>query len=170
MALSASALGTPEHEFLFHILHALHLFLSAIVTTAVYRKYGGKTQEAVLVGFFGSVGICILSDILLPYLGGRGLGIPMYFHLCLIEHPWLVLPAAFLGVWLGTHRPGTEFPHAGHVLVSTYASAFYLTSFGTPAGWISLLPLVLPLLFVSVWLPCCTSDFIFPLLFVRTGR
>jgi hypothetical protein len=170
IALSASVLGAFGHEFLFHTLHVLHLFLSAIVTTAIYRKYERKTQEAILVGFFGSVGICTLSDIIFPYLGGRVLRIPMSFHFCLVEHPWLVLPGTFLGVWLGFHRPGTELPHAGHVLVSTYASAFYLTSFGTPASWISFLPLVFPLLFVAVWLPCCTSDFIFPLLFVQSRK
>jgi len=25
-------------------------------------------------------------------------------------------------------------------------------------------------LFLSVWLPCCLSDIIFPLLFVKTGK
>lgn len=170
MALSTSALGSLEHEFIFHSLHSLHLFLSAIVTTAIFRKYERRIREAVVVGFFGSVAICTLSDIFLPYVGGRVLGIPTHMHLCLIEHPWLVLPGVFLGVWLGIHRPRTELPHAGHVLVSTYASAFYLTTFGTPTGWISLLPLVFPILFVAVWLPCCTSDFIFPLLFCRTKK
>jgi len=167
MAWSTSAFSVPKHELLFHVLHPLHLLLSATVTTAVYRKYERKSWEAISVGFFGSVGICTLSDILFPHLSGLLLGIPMHFHLCLLKHPWLVFPSTFVGIWLGICRPRTEIPHACHVLVSTYASTFYLTSFGTPANWISFLPLLFPLLFVAVWLPCCTSDIVFPLLFVH---
>lgn len=170
LALTADVLVRVEHEYLFHLLHPSHLFLSAIVTTAVYRKYGRGKGEALAVGFLGSVGICTLSDILLPYLGGLALGIPMHFHLCLLEHPWLVLAASLLGTAVGMGRPRTEFPHSCHVLVSTYASAFYLTAFGSPSSWLPLLPALFPLLFVAVWLPCCTSDFIFPLLFVEEER
>ncbi|MDH4292186.1 MAG: hypothetical protein OEV56_06220, partial [Dehalococcoidia bacterium] len=54
----------------------------------------------------------------------------------------------------------------GHVLLSTWASLFYFTAFGI-ADWIHLLPYVFLLLFLSVWIPCCTSDIIYPLLFVR---
>ncbi|MEM0358619.1 MAG: hypothetical protein QXF20_03285 [Candidatus Hadarchaeales archaeon] len=167
LVLTVELLTRMEHEHLFHFLHPLHLFLSATVTTAIYRKYGKGRGEALVVGFFGSVGICTLSDIFLPHLGGLVLGIPMHFHLCLLEHPYLVLPAVMLGMGLGMMRPSTELPHSGHVLVSTYASTFYLTAFGSPSSWLPFLPALFFLLFLAVWLPCCTSDFIFPLLFLE---
>lgn len=168
LVLTVHSLSRLEHEDLFHVLHPLHLLLSALVTTSIYRKYGRGRGEALAVGFFGSVGICTLSDILLPYLGGLALGVPMHFHLCLLQHPWLVLPAVLAGMGLGMGRPRTEVPHSGHVLVSTYASTFYLTAFGSPSSWLPLLPALFLLLFLAVWLPCCTSDFIFPLLFVES--
>ncbi len=170
LSLTAGSLARGEHERLFHLLHPLHLLLSALVTTAVYGKYGRGRGEALAVGFLGSVGICTLSDVLLPHAGGLVMGIPMHLHLCLAEHPWLVLSASLLGAGLGMGRPGTEIPHSGHVLVSTYASAFYLTAFGSPSSWLPLLPALFLLLFLTVWLPCCTSDFIFPLLFVGRDR
>ncbi len=148
----------------FHVLHPVHVVLSAMVTTALYRRYGGGIWAAVGIGFLGSVGICSISDIIFPYLGGELLGATISFHLCFIEHPLLVIPAAFAGVAVGLLRPATYFPHAGHVLVSTWASLFYLTAFGV-ADWLPLLPLVFIVLFLAVWLPCCVSDIVFPLLF-----
>jgi len=167
LVLTAGVLTRMGHEYLFHFLHSLHLFLSATVTTAICRKYGRGKGEVLAVGFFGSVGICTLSDVLLPYAGGLILDIPMGFHLCPLEHPHLILPSALFGMGLGLARPSTELPHSGHVLTSTYASAFYLTAFGTPSSWFPFLPALFLLLFLAVWLPCCTSDFIFPLLFVE---
>ncbi|MEE9583677.1 MAG: hypothetical protein V3W01_03340, partial [Dehalococcoidales bacterium] len=63
-------------------------------------------------------------------------------------------------------RPATKFPHFGHVLLSTWASLFYFTAFGV-AEWIPLLPFIFLFLFFAVWLPCCVSDIVFPLLFTR---
>jgi hypothetical protein len=48
--------------------------------------------------------------------------------------------------------------------LSTRASLFYLTAFGA-TDWLPLLPLVFVVLFFAVWVPCCTSDIVFPLLF-----
>ena len=35
------------------------------------------------------------------------------------------------------------------------------------ASWLPLLPFVFIVFFVAVWVPCCLSDIIFPLLFVE---
>lgn len=156
-------------DTIFYTLHPTHILLSALVTTAVYRRYGGGIAAAVGIGFVGSVTICSISDIVLPYLGGTVLGATMTFHLCFIEHPWLIALSALAGIAIGLLWSRTKFPHAGHVLLSTYASLFYLTTFGT-ADWVPLLPLVFLILFVAVWIPCCVSDIVFPLLFVRKGK
>ena len=161
-------------DILFHILHPIHIALSALVTTAMYKLHSrGKVLTAILVGYTGSVGICSTSDIVIPYVGGALLGVETELHLCFIEHWWLINPLAFLGIAIGYGRPTTKFPHAGHVLVSTWASLFYFTAFGI-ADWLPLLPFIFLFLFLAVWIPCCVSDIVYPLLFVRgkqsTGR
>lgn len=120
-----------------------------------------------MVGYTGSIGIATLSDVFMPYLGGVLFGAEMEFHVGFIEKWWLVNPMAFLGIAIAYWRPTTRLPHAGHVLLSTWASLFYLTAFGVVADWVPLLGFVFLILFVAVLLPCCLSDIIYPLLFVR---
>ncbi len=154
---------------LFYILHPVHVVLSAIVTTAMYKRHSkGKVWAVILIGYVGSIGIATLSDVVIPYLGGVLLTLKMEFHLGFIEKWWLVNPMALIGIAIGYWKPTTKFPHAGHVLLSTWASLFYFTAFGT-ANWISLLPFIFLILFLAVWIPCCTSDIVFPLLFTRDG-
>src|SRR4030042_1647977 len=154
---------TPSHvsEVFFYILHPAHVVFSAIVTTAMYRKYSsGKLWAAILVGYSGSVGTATLSDAIIPYLGGESLRISIQFHLPFIEEWWLVNPAAFLGIAIGYFRPSTKLPHAAHIFLSTWASLFYFTAFSV-ANWLPLLPLVFLFLFLAVWLPCCFSDIVY---------
>jgi hypothetical protein len=54
---------------IFYILHPLHVFLSALVTTSMYNFYKcgtnkGKCNMGILIfiGYVGSVGIATLSD------------------------------------------------------------------------------------------------------------
>jgi len=151
----------------FYTLHPLHVVLSALVTTAMYRKYSpGKLWAAILVGYTGSIGIATISDAIIPYLGGSLLGINMGFEVPFIENWWLVNPMALVGIAIGYWKPATKFPHYGHVLLSTWASLFYFTAFGV-AYWIPLLPFMFLFLFLAVWTPCCLSDIVFPLLFTR---
>ena len=154
---------------LFYILHPVHVVLSAIVTTAMYKRHSkGKVWAAILIGYVGSICIATLSDAVIPYLGGVLLTLKMEFHVGFIEKWWLVNPMALIGITIGYWKPTTKFPHAGHVLLSTWASLFYFTAFGM-ANWIPLLPFIFLILFLAVWIPCCTSDIVFPLLFTRDG-
>ena len=154
---------------LFYILHPVHVVLSAIVTTAMYKRHSkGKVWAVILIGYVGSICIATLSDVVIPYLGGVLLTLKMEFHLGFIEKWWLVNPMALIGIAIGYWKPTTKFPHAGHVLLSTWASLFYFTAFGM-ANWIPLLPFIFLILFLAVWIPCCTSDIVFPLLFTRDG-
>lgn len=155
---------------IFHTLHPIHVLLSALVTTAIYRRYRGGIWAAVGLGFVGSIAIGTVSDIVFPYIGGTLLGFPITLHICFIEHPLPIITSALIGIGIGLACSKTKIPHAGHVLLSTYASLFYLTTFGAPADWLPLFPLVFLILFVAVWAPCCVSDIIFPLLFVRKRR
>jgi hypothetical protein len=154
-------------DVVFHTLHPIHVALSALVTAAMYKLHSkGRVWMLILVSYTGSVGICSISDIVIPYAGGALLDAEAELHLCFIKHWWLVNPLAFLGTAVGYWRPTTKFPHAGHVLISTWASLFYFTAFGI-ADWIPLLPLIFLFLFLAVWIPCCVSDIAYPLLFVR---
>jgi len=156
-------------HILFYILHPVHVVLSAIVTTAMYKRHSkGKVWAAISIGYVGSICIATLSDVVIPYLGGVLLTLKMEFHLGFIEKWWLVNPMALIGIAIGYWKPTTKFPHAGHVLLSTWASLFYFTAFGM-ANWIPLLPFIFLILFLAVWIPCCTSDIVFPLLFTRDG-
>ena len=154
---------------IFYTLHPLHVVLSALVTTAMYRKYtDGKIWAAVLVGYLGSVGIATLSDSLIPYLGETLLNLPhREAHIGFIEEWWIVNPAALLGVGISLWKPITRIPHSGHVLISTWASLFHvIMALGETVDWVTYLIIFL-FLFVAVWLPCCLSDIVFPLLFTK---
>jgi hypothetical protein len=168
---------TQISQTAFYTLHPIHVILSALVTTAMYVRYRkAKIWAVILIGWTGSVGIATLSDVIIPYWSGVLLHVPMEFEVPFIEtskmpvigiETWMVVNgAALLGIGLGYWKHITRIPHAGHVLVSTWASLFYLTSFGT-ADWIHLLPFVFLFLFLAVWIPCCTSDIVYPLLFVK---
>lgn len=162
---------------LFYTLHPLHIVLSALATTAIYRRHKkGKLWVTILIGYTGSIGIATLSDIIIPYLGGSALNIPMEFHLPFIEttkmpfigvEKWIIVnSAAVIGIAIAYWKPVTRLPHMGHVLLSTWASLFSFTAFGV-ANWIPLLPFIFLFLFLAVWLPVCISDIIYPLLWVR---
>ncbi|HET6430190.1 MAG TPA: hypothetical protein VFJ30_17370 [Phycisphaerae bacterium] len=158
---------------LFEVFHPLHVMLSAVVTAAMYRLHTkGGIVKTVLIGYVGSVGIGTLSDCLLPYAGelllagaGGGGHIDAHAHIGFIEEWWLVNPLALLGVAIAIVWPRTKLPHAGHVLLSTWASLFHMlmAMSGQVAVW--MYAAVAGILFVAVWVPCCASDIVFPLLF-----
>ena len=173
-------LGEPFYEEelpgafreLFHIFHPVHMLFSATATTAMFWQYERRLVKAAAVGFLGAVLVCGASDILIPYASGFLLGAPMHVHLCIVEHPMLVLPFAVVGVLAGLLASrhivrATFFSHAAHVLVSSSASLLYLVSFGLEhwvhqAGWVFIFVVL------AVMVPCCFSDIVFPLLVVTT--
>ena len=156
---------------LFYVFHPIHVLLSALVTAGMYRLHGGKGWAVLLIGYTGSIGIATISDSIIPYAGEILLHLPNPgIHIGFIEKWWLVNPLAFIGIAIAYWRPTTKFPHAGHVLLSTWASAFHIImALGAMVNWIAFIVIGL-FLFLSVWVPCCLSDIIFPLLFVKTGK
>jgi len=161
----------------FYTSHPLHVLLSALVTTAMYMRYKkGKIWAAILIGWTGSIGIATISDAIIPYLGGTLLHIPMELEVPFIEttampvigiEKWKVInSAAFAGIAIGYWKQTTRIPHLGHVLLSTWASLFYIMTFGMGGDWVPLLPFIFLILFLAVWIPCCLSDIVYPLLFL----
>lgn len=88
-------------------------------------------------------------------------------HLSFIEDWYIVNPAAFLGIAIAMFWPKTKFPHAGHILVSTWASSAYILMTMSEHIGLAMAAAMVAVLFVSVWFPCCLGDIIFPLLFVE---
>ncbi|MDD5503833.1 MAG: hypothetical protein PHV77_00775 [Candidatus Omnitrophica bacterium] len=159
---------------LFYVFHPLHICLSAIVTAALYKRYlaganrGIKLFLKVLaVGYIGSVSIGTLSDSLIPFWGETLLRMPYrHEHIGFIEKWWLINPLAAAAIVFAYFKPITKFPHAGHVLVSTWASLFHMLMAADHGHAVPYLGIFI-FLFLAVWLPCCFSDIVFPLLFVR---
>ena len=168
---------------IFYILHPIHVLLSALVTASMYELHtcehiGGKCIRGkcnlwvlLIIGYIGAVGIATVSDSLIPYLGEVLLRMPKRdIHLGFIEKWWLVNPLALLGVAIACFRPTTKFPHAGHVLLSTWASLFHIMmAIEGSLHWLVYVAIFL-FLFLAVWTPCCVSDIVFPLLFVKQEK
>jgi hypothetical protein len=156
---------------IFYVLHPIHVVLSALVTSSMYELHAsGKCRLWVVIpiGYVGSIGIATLSDSIIPYLGEALLNLPnREIHLGFIEQYWLVNPLAFLGIAVACFRARTKFPHAGHVLLSTWASLFHIImAMGGRMNPILIVSMFV-FLFLAVWVPCCLSDIVFPLLFVK---
>jgi hypothetical protein len=165
---------------IFYTLHPIHVVLSALVTSSMYKlhtceRFRGRCLKGkcnflvlVFVGYIGSIGIATLSDSVIPYLGEALLDMPeREIHLGFIEKWWLVNPLALAGIALAYFRPSTKVPHSGHVLLSTWASLFHIIMAGaSETGWV-FYATVLVFLFLAIWIPCCVSDIVFPLLFVK---
>lgn len=160
---------------IFYTLHPIHVILSAFATASMYKIHKcdhlkGRCKLLILlvIGYVGSVGIATISDSVIPYVGEVLLDMPnREVHLGFIEKWWLVNPLAIIGVILAYFRPETKFPHMGHVLLSTWASLFHIImSLGSEILWFQYLYIFI-FLFLAVWIPCCVSDIVFPLLFVK---
>jgi hypothetical protein len=186
---------TQTAHGLFLAFHPAHVLLSAIVTASLFKLRQG-TQSfllVLLVGYVGSIGTATLSDCVLPYFGEEILGVSVPteskahglegaeaheashegqgpdIHLGFIEDWYVVNPAAILGIILAYFIPHTKLPHAFHILISTWASAAHiLMNTHTTMSPILLVGMFV-VLFIAVWLPCCFSDIIFPMLFVKGG-
>ncbi|MGB2804555.1 MAG: hypothetical protein WBD64_06650 [Candidatus Zixiibacteriota bacterium] len=166
----------PDASYnIFYILHPIHVLLSALVTASMYElhkcgrgKDKCKLWVLLIIGYTGSIGIATISDSIIPYLGEILLGLPNRgIHFGFIEKWWLVNPLAIIGVSIAYLKPTTRFPHFGHVLLSTWASLFHIImATGQALNWVSY-SIVFFFLFIAVWLPCCVSDIVFPLLFVK---
>ena len=181
--ISAANVPRSVSETLFWCLHPIHVFLSAMVTAAIYKlhtcprvgikclKGGCNLWALTIIGYLGSVGIATLSDCLIPYVAEFLLNMPHKgIHLGFIEKWWLVNPLALLGIAVGYIWPRTHFPHFGHVFLSTWASVFHITmAMGAPLNLLTAATVTL-FLFLAVWIPCCVSDIVFPLLFTSNKK
>lgn len=156
-------------ENIFEISHILHVFFSAFATTIVFHKYNKSIIKGLLVGVFGSILIGTLSDVIFPYLGSFILNLNPHIHFPIIEKPIIIILSALFGILAGTKFKKTKFPHLLHVLISVFASLFYIISFAN-INTLSLWIVSFIITFISVLIPCCLSDIIFPILFIKKTK
>lgn len=162
---------------LFYVFHPLHICLSAMVIAALYKRYlaheksGLKVFLKVLaVGYIGSVVIGTFSDSLIPFWGETLLNMPhRHEHIGFIEKWWLINPLAVAVIVFAYFKPVTKIPHAGHVLISTWASLFHMLMAADHDHAVPYFGIFI-FLFLAVWIPCCFSDIVFPMLFVKDKK
>jgi hypothetical protein len=159
----------------FHLFHPAHMLFSAAATTAMFYRYEKKALKAIIIGLIGAIGICGISDIAMPHVSVMLLGFRPPLHICILQHPLMVLPFAIVGVLIGLAASGTVIrstviSHSLHVLASTMASIFYMVGPLGLVAWIDRLGLVFLFVVLAVMIPCCLSDIVFPLLMSKRSR
>ncbi|MBN2482834.1 MAG: hypothetical protein JXD21_01370 [Candidatus Omnitrophica bacterium] len=167
---------TPEvsYEF-FYVFHPAHVLLSALVTASMYHRHVCPHNRRhcnlfvlLVIGYVGSIGVATVSDSIMPYIGEVLLDMPhRHAHIGFLERWWLITTMALIGIMIAYINPATKFPHFAHVLVSTAASLFHiLMAKGATVSFFAYAAIFL-FLFIAVWVPCCVSDIVFPLFFVK---
>lgn len=153
-------------ENTFEFFHYLHIFVSGIATSAIYYKYKKSIPKAIIIGILGTIIIGTFSDVILPYLGASIFSFSPELHIPLFQTPLIILAIAFIGAAVGIVYKKSEFPHSLHVLLSVFASLFYLMAYTTTPNIITLI-LSIIVVTIAVIIPCCLSDIIFPLIFTK---
>ena len=165
-------------NMLFHSFHFMHIVFAATGTMITFLRFSKNVLKACLVGIISPSLFCMLSDAVMPYVGGTMLGVPMKLHICFYSELANVLPFLLIGIINGFvmsrhqhERQGfySVFSHAIHILVSSLASALYLVSHGF-TNWYAQIGNVFLLLIVAVVIPCTLSDVVVPMIFARVGQ
>lgn len=149
-------------ENLFDGFFVLHLFFASLTPSALFNIYRRSFWLSLILAVVTSALTCTLSDIIFPYIGGLILQYDMSFHVCIIEEPVLawsfIISGALIGYFLSQYiRKLSRYTHSAHIFISSLAAGLYLVSYGV--GFISLKALLfLPILFVSVLVPCVMND------------
>jgi uncharacterized membrane protein len=165
-------------KILFHSFHFMHLVFASAGTLITFFKFSSDVVRGLLVGIFSPLFFCILSDAILPYLGGKALGVPMHFHLCFLTELHNILPFLLVGILSGfatrfikadTRALHSLGSHAAHIFVSSMASIFYLVSHGF-LDWYTKIGFVFMFLIFAVVVPCTLSDLVVPMMVARIGK
>jgi hypothetical protein len=181
--LSATIHGDSSHMcdgagILFHSFHFMHIAFAVTGTLVTYLRFSRNIIKALVVGTIVPSFFCVLSDAVLPYLGGRALGVAMEFHLCFVSELANVLPFLAVGLIngfvLSRHHASRQpvfsvYSHAIHIFVSSFASLFYLISHGCVC-WYECIGFVFLFLIIAVVVPCTLSDVVVPLTFAKADK
>ncbi|MBT7102567.1 hypothetical protein HN935_03590 [archaeon] len=150
----------------FEVIHPLHILVSAAATSAIYYKYKRSVLGSVGVGVVGAILIGSISDVLLPWVAGNIFALETVFHLPIFESPFLILGVGVVGALVGIFFGFFKLTHSLHVFFSVFASLLYLLAFSVAMSVWAVLVISL-VVFLVVYVPCCISDIVFPILFIR---
>jgi hypothetical protein len=178
LAASHENLVLQGAELLFHSFHFMHIVFAATGTIIAFCRFSKNIWMALLIGTISPTFFCMLSDAILPYLGGRLLGVTMHFHICFLSDTAKVIPFLFVGIlngFLMSRHHDSKLglyaisSHAVHILVSSLASTFYLVSHGF-TDWYVHIGIVFLFLIIAVVVPCTLSDVVVPLAVAKRLR
>lgn len=159
----------PYAVSMFYIFHPGHILFSSIVSAAIFYNHSKKILPAIFVSIFVSLLVGSTSDSIFPYLGSSLFNIPISFHLPALENPILILGTSLIGAIIGTTFRKTKFPHFLHVFISVFASLLYIFAYSTNFTAINLF-FIFVITSISVVIPCCLSDIVFPMLLQKNIR
>lgn len=177
MPVSDTALCKGGH-ILFHSFHFMHIVFAATGTVITFLRFSNSVVKAFSIGALSTMIFCTMSDVVLPYIGGMILGVSMHFHLCFLTELPNVLPFLIVGLlngyFMSQHGSARQgmysiFSHFVHILISSFASIFYLVSNGFTEWYLQIGP-VFAFLVVAVVVPCTMSDVVVPMTFARAGK
>ena len=155
---------------LFHSFHFMHILFASTGTLITFFRFSKSIPRALIVGIINPAIFCMLSDAVLPYIGGTMLGVPMTFHVC-FWHEWHnVLPFLLMGIINGfvmrNHIHNQKMyglaTHSVHIFLSSLASIFYLVGHGF-VNWYEHIGMVFLFLVIAVVVPCTMSDVVVPM-------
>ncbi len=172
------ALAQKGTKMLFHSFHFMHIVFAATGTLITFRRFCKDMVPSWVVGIFTPVIFCTLSDSILPYLGGKALGVNMSFHLCFFSELANIIPFLVVGVINGfimsrhnqeNQRMYSIFSHFIHIFVSSLAATFYLLAHGF-MDWHKDIGFVFIFIIIAVVIPCTLSDVVVPMTYARMTK
>lgn len=170
-------LACRKADVLFHSFHFMHIVFAATGTLVTFFRFSKNNLKALILGVISPTIFCTLSDSILPYIGGKMLGVHMHFHLCFLTELPNVIPFLLVGILNGfimsRHHGNRQWlyaitSHATHIVISSLASIFYLVSHGCTDWYLIIGPVFVFLIFAVV-VPCTLSDVVVPMLFAQAG-
>ncbi len=171
-------LAAEKAHSLFHNFHFLHIIFAATGTVITYLRFSKNVLGGILIGIISPAIFCTLSDAVLPYYGGRMLGVPMDWHICFYSELSNVIPFLVVGILNGFVMAKHHYSklvsfsvgsHFIHILVSSLASCLYLLSYGF-TDWSERMGAVFIFLIFAVLVPCTLSDVVVPMLFAKAHK
>ena len=160
---------------LFHNFHFMHIVFAGTGAMITFAKYSKNWLKGIVVSSICAIFFCVLSDIFMPYVGGRILGANMDLHICFFHELQNIMPFLVVGIAngmvLASHHISKQhtysvISHFVHIFVSSLASVFYLVGHGFLA-WHKQIGMVFILLLLAVVIPCTLSDIVVPLFFAK---
>jgi hypothetical protein len=165
-------------SMLFHSFHFMHIIFAATGVLITYFRFSKNLLRGLFIGISTATVFCTLSDSVLPYLGGKMLGVNMKFHLCFISELQNVIPFLAVGLINGIilsrhHSVRQSFysvsSHFVHIFISSLASSFYLVANGF-SDWYKYMGFVFVFLIIAVVVPCTLADVVVPMSFAKADK